>query len=261
MADDVRNDTLEGALAATEADAQHAIESATRALQQLKKARVAAVSGNLRELTKALEAVGTAMADAHAQADSVVAGWQFDDRQYLESGAFARELQEMAKARGLTMIEQDGRLLTYPSVIRVLPAEAAVEIDHQRERKIRPSVLIDQLRARQQKPLRVKVDQFVELLHRKYEMQLALEGKQPGATVRLLDIYSLLTPMPGHARDYSRQEFARDIYQVDHAGDAETRNGWKLSLRAATGTKGSGTLSTVTPEGNLKIYYSIAFDR
>jgi hypothetical protein len=261
MADGAKSDSLEEALAATEADAQRAIHSANAALHELKKARTAAATGNLRELTKALESVRTLMADAHAEADRLVAGWQLDDRQHLESGAFTSELRQLAEARGLTIIEQDGRLLTYPSVIRVLPAETAVEIDRKRERKIRPSVLVEQLRAGQQKPPRLKVDQFVETLHKAYGTQLAREGKQPGATVRLLDIYSLLTPMPTHARDYSRQEFARDIYLLDSSGIPTTREGWKMSLRAATGTKGSGTLSTVTPDGNLKVYYSIAFDR
>ena len=47
----------------------------------------------------------------------------------------------------------------------------------------------------------------------------------PGATVKLSDVYTVLTVLPGSARDYSRQELARDLYLLDQSGITKTRDG------------------------------------
>ncbi|MGH7555638.1 MAG: hypothetical protein ACREMQ_21775 [Longimicrobiales bacterium] len=248
-------------MARTEADAERALRSANAALSQIRKVKTSAAVGNVRDLVKALESGIARMEEARAETERIAAGWQFDDRAYLESGDFVRELQNVAQSRNLTIIEQDGRLLTYPSVIRVLAADAAVEIDRKRERRIRPSVLVDRLRAAQEKPPVLKAEAFLETLKKAHDLLLALKEKEPGAEIRLLDVYAVLTLMPGRGLEYSRQEFARDLYLLDRSDVQQTRDGWNLRFSAATGTKGSGTLATVTPDGELKVYYAIAFER
>ena len=78
--------------------------------------------------------------------------------------------------------------------------------------------------------------------------------------VRLLDMYNLLTLLPGQSRDYSRQEFARDIYLLDQSGVTTTRDGATVSFPASTGTRvPAATLRIVTQGGQEKLYYGIAF--
>lgn len=253
--------SLEEALARTEADADGALSAINTASKELRKAKSAAAAGSLRDLARAVRAADGAAAAARESAARLVDGWSFDERAYFESGAYAEELQRVAAERGLTLVEQDGRLLTYPSVIRVVPGDAAVEVNRKRERRVRPAVLVERLRAAQQNPPRLRAEQFLETLYRAYELVRARDRRAEAATVKLLDVYGVLTPMPGQARDYSKPEFARDIYLLDRSGVVETRDGLRLTLPAATGTRGPATLSTVTPEGQLKVYYGIAFNR
>ena len=75
---------------------------------------------------------------------------------YLASGDYAKELLATAAAAGVAMFEEDERLLCYPSLVRVLPGDAAVEVDRVRDRKVRPSVLIAALAAAQQRAPRFR---------------------------------------------------------------------------------------------------------
>jgi len=252
---------LEAALERTEADADAALKAAAAAAAQLKKVKKAAAAGTLRELERSLssaEELARALVDAAGAAKS---GWALDERTHLESGEYARELLEAAKAAGVGLYEQDDRLVGYPSVVRLLPGEAAIEIDRKRQRSIRPTVVAEGLRAAQQRPVRFRAEQFLEALLRGYRLAAAEQGKESGATVRLVDVYRVLTVLPGQAAAYSRQEFARDVYLLDESGVDVTREGFRLSLPAASGTRTSSALTTVTKSGELKLYYGVAFRR
>ena len=258
MAENTTN--LEEALRRAESAAEGVVRALAAASREAKKAKSAAAVGHLKDLARAIGLAREAAATAAGAASGLEAAWTFDDRAYLESGAYTAELQAAAAAAGLTMIEQDGRLLTYPSVVKVVAGDAALEIDRQRMRRLRPSAVVAQLRAAQQKPPRFRAEQFIESLRAAYVLLIGRDGKKPGATVTLLDVYGVLTLMPGTAREYAKPEFARDVYLLDRSEVNRTRDGWRLRLPAATGTKTSSTLATVTPEGQLKVYYGIAFE-
>jgi hypothetical protein len=73
--------------------------------------------------------------------------YDFDETAHLASGAYAKELLVAAEAAGLAMFEEDERLLCYPSLVRILPGDAAIEVDKRRDRRLRPSVVIRHLHA------------------------------------------------------------------------------------------------------------------
>ena len=181
------------------------------------------------------------------------------DRAYLGSGAFANELLQLGRSRGLALQEQDDRLVSYPSLIRVLPNDAAIEIDRKRQRGIRPSVVIEALRATQGRSPRFRAEAFIEALARAYELVRSSQGKERGATVKLIDVYSVLTVLPGQSAAYSQQEFARDIYLLDESGLDRTKDGSRMTLPASSGARTSSTLATVMRNGELKIYYGVEF--
>jgi hypothetical protein len=66
--------------------------------------------------------------------------------------------------------------------------------------------------------------------------------------------------MPGAAREYTKQEFARDLYLLDQSGAVITRGGRTLTLPASALTRGSGVLHTVTRSGQSKVYAGISFE-
>jgi hypothetical protein len=261
---DYRNN-LEQALAKTEADADAACKAATAALRSLKKFRAAAQTGNLRELQKVVEGAGQAIADLEQQFTAAKAGWHFDEDAYLSNGAFVAEVLAIAKQTGVHIYERDDRLYCYPSLIRVLPNDRVVVIDKTRERRLRPSVLVQHLQELQNKPVRFKSEAFLESLHDAYSTAVKTRGKErreTAAIVPLVEIYNLLTLLPGQAKEYSRQEFARDLYLLDQSGVTTVRNGAVVSFHAARGNEAaSKVLPIVTKNGQAKAYYGISFAR
>ena len=79
---------------------------------------------------------------------AVGSAYDVDEVELLASGAYAKELLAARRAAGVAMFEEDDRLLCYPSIVRVLPADLALEIDRRRARGIRPSVVVAQLARR-----------------------------------------------------------------------------------------------------------------
>jgi hypothetical protein len=253
-------DGFEAALAATERDVDGALKTVAAALRELRKARAGAKNGQVRDLRKALAAAEAAATALVGEVRSATAGFDLDEQDCLASGAYAKELIEAASTADVAMFEEDGRLLCYPSVVRILPGDAAVEIDKVRERRLRPSVLVGLLAAAQGRAPRFKAEAFLDSLRGAYDLVIGREQKKPDAVVRLVDVWSVLTLLPGQSREYTRQEFARDLYLLDQSGVTSTaRSGRQLRWSASTGTKGSGVLTTVARSGQQQRYWGISF--
>jgi len=257
-----RRTSLEEALAKTESDADAALKAASATVRSLKKFRVVAKTGNLRELPRTIEAAEQAITVLRQQFKNAQAGWVFDEEAYLSSRAFASEILETARQMGVRIFEQDDRLYCYPFLIRLLPNERSVMIDKARERRLRPSILVSHLKELQNKPIRFKSEAFLECLFSAYSTAVAARGKDlfgTGVVVKLLDVYRLLTLLPGQSKEYSLQEFARDIYVLDQSRVTRTKKGQVVSFPASTGTRSGSTITVITQSGHEKKYYGIKF--
>ena len=252
--------TLEETLAATERAVDTALRSAAAATRELRKALVGVRNGQVRDARKALACAHAAAVGLADETRALSEGFDPDEQAYLASGGYVKELLAAAEARSVRIFEEEDRLLCYPSLLRVLPGEAAVEIDRVRERRIRPSVLVDLLARIQDRPPRFKAEAFLDSLRAGYELVVASEGKKADQVIRLIDIWSVLTMLPGQRSQYSKQEFARDLYLLDQSGVTRTaRNSRELRWSASTGTKGSGVLTTVARSGQRQRYWGVSF--
>lgn len=256
---------LEDALARTDADAEATLRAANATIRALKRFRAAAHDGDLRELPRSLEAAAGALEALQRQFEEARAGWSFDEEAYLAGGEYTRELLEAARAAGVRVFEEGDRLFSYPHLVRLLPAERAVLIDKTRERRLRPSVLAAQLHDRQNRPVRFRPEAFLESLRAAYDTAVRARGAEPGAVVPLVEIYELLTLLPGQSREYTLPEFARDIYLLDGSGvtttrESKSRPAAAVSFPASSGTRAAArTLTVITQEGREKKYYGISF--
>lgn len=251
---------LEGALVQVENDIDAAGKLAAALGRALKKARAAAAAGEVRDLRRILDAARALVDQAAEQVGVAAASYDIDEEEVLSSGAYVKELLAAAAAAGVDMYEDDDRLLCYPSIVRVLPGDLALEIDRKRARGIRPSVVIDQLGRTQRAGPRFNAAPFLASLVGAYDLVVAHQGKAPGAVVRLLDIYGALTLLPGQARDYTKSEFARDLYLLDQSGSTEGPRRRRLRWAASSGTRQAGVLTTVTRSGQQQRYWGIAFE-
>jgi hypothetical protein len=250
---------LESALAATEERVDAAIKSAAAVTRELKKAKTGAERGQLRDLRRALSSAAGLAGDAARAAEDAGASFSFDEREHLESGSYAKELLAEAATQDVAMFEADERLLCYPSLVKVLPGDAAVEIDRRRERRLRPSVLVRLLATTQARPPRFRPQPFLESIESGYDLVRAKGKQRDAAVVRLVDVWAVLTLLPGQQRDYTKAEFARDLYLLDSSAVATAKSGRALRWHASSGTRGSGTLTTVAQTGQQQLYWGISF--
>ena len=250
---------LDDALTAVEADVDVAMRGAQVVVRELKKAKASAAAGQLRDLQSALEDVERLVAQLLSATRAARTGWAIDQQTYFASGRYTQELLDLAEKASLTIFLEDDRLLCYPSVVRVLAADQTVEIDKKKHRGVRPSHILAVLRAGQARQPRFKPAVFLETLLNAYDLVIAKEGRGVGATVGLVDVYGVLTLLPGQSREYTKHEFARDLYLLDQSGETLTKNGREIRLPASTMTKGRDVLTTVTKAGQQKIYAGIAF--
>lgn len=249
---------LEAALAATEAQIETAQREAARVSRELKSARSAAAGGQVRDLRRALAAAVEATQSLAGAVEEAEASYSFDETDHLASGGYARELLDAAAAAGLAMVEDDDRLLCYPSLVRVLSGDAALDIDRRRERRLRPGVVVGVLAAAQARPPKGKSAALLESLVAAYEL-LAGRHDRPDPVLRLDHLWQVLTMLPGAAREYSKPEFARDLYLLDQSGLDTTRSGRTLRFHASSGTRGAGVLTTVAKTGQQQRYWGVSF--
>jgi hypothetical protein len=256
-------DSLETALARTESAAEQALAASADVSKALRRLRTSAQVGNLRDLRAMLTAVQQAADRARDEANRAASSWQLDEDTYFSSGRFSEELLAAAHATGLQLFERDERFYCYPVLVRVAAAERSVFVDRARERRVRPAVLVERLREVQRRPPRFRPEAFLDSLFRAYGYLVAKRGPDQldaGHTERLVDVYDLMTLMPGAGREFSRQEFARDIYLLDRGGVTSTRRGYVVSFPASTGARSAGTeMRVVTESGQEKVYYGLAF--
>ena len=250
---------LEAALDSTAGAVDAALKAAAALTRELKRARSAAATGQLRDLQRALAAADETTGQVTESTSAARGSYEVDDTAYLSSGDYAKELLTVAQERGVAMFEADERLLCYPSLLRVVPGDAALEIDRRRERRLRPSLVVDRLAQAQSRPPRFRAEPFLESLAGAYELVVGREGKKVDAVVRLADIWSVLTLLPGQAREYTKPEFARDLYLLDQSGVVTTRVGRSVRWHASTGTKGVGVLTTVAKTGQQQLYWAVSF--
>ncbi len=237
--------------------ASKAVGSLLAATKQLKKA---ARDGDTAAIRRSSERLGLAMDAVRQEVVNARGSWPFGEdaeEAYLKDD-YETELLAAARAAGLRMDQRDGRLLAFPSIVRVLPADRSLRIDRKRVLSIRPSRVIAALKANQTKKSRFAPDRFLESLFRAYGL-IGGPGAQ-GSTQALADVYEAFTLLPGTNGDYGKSDFARDLFILDRSGLTRTKAGASLSLPASTGTKGArGTFIFVAPDGELITYFGVRF--
>jgi hypothetical protein len=232
---------LEQALETFQGQVEASLDRVAALTKRLKKLRSAAVSGDLREIDKSLGDLKDVAAAVNEHSGSLAFG--FDDSNYFPD-AFLGEILDAAQAKGLTVFAQDGKLYCYPLLVRVKPAERAVQIGKKTERGVRPSALAAKLRQLQAKPARFKPADFLGLLHRAYR-HCASAKESPVLT--LAEIYDVL---------------ARDLYLLDKSGVTRMDNGTEFRFSASTGTRNvASTFICIAEDGSEKRYYGIGFSK
>lgn len=252
---------LEAALVALEAQFAEFNRRLSAVVGAAKKAKAVIGRGVVREIENSMGSLENASREVAVAASALRSSWQFDAEDWFESGAYAQELLALAAEQGLRVFESDERILCYPTIVQVSPNDSSVSIDKKKERGVRPSLVVAHLRTLAEREPRFRPEAFLETLGAAYDLVAASRGLRSGAPAKLVDVYAVLTLMPGSARHYTKAEFTRDIYFLDQSGVVETRKGRRMSLPASALTRSTGAvLRTVTKSGQAKDYAGISFE-
>ncbi len=248
--------TLEHSLSSLQTQIEASLDKANALTKRLKRLRASAQAGDLRDIDKSLPEVRDLAAAVKEQSETLEFG--FDDKDYFPD-VFLSDLVEASREQGMTVFAQDGKLYCYPLLLRVKTADRAVQIGKKMERGVRPSALAAKLRVLQARPARFKPADFLNLLYRAYRHCASADES---AVLTLSEIYDVLTLMPGAAKEYTRDDFARDLYLVDKSGVSRMDNGMVFRFAASTGTRNAAaTFLCIAEDGSEKRYYGISFEK
>ena len=258
--------TFEEGFGAVETAADRAAQEAATLGKEARKLLKAAQDGNIGQLRRQSMRLTELLSSVTDHVERAADSWPFaveDERDYLEQ-RFGAELRAEADRIGLNVTPRDETLVCSPSIIRVNPADRAVTIDGRKRSAIRPSKLAADLHANQQAGPRGNPQRFLEALYKAYRILAPPPADalvRGGQVIALAKVYDLLTTLPGSGRQYSRTDFARDLYVLDssdvdtiRSGDARVR-----FLHSTAARSGKGAFSFADPAGNLITYSSIQF--
>lgn len=261
--------TFEEAFSGAENAASSVMKTANNLASLARQMHRAAQDGNIGNMKRSVEKMANAVSLVRQEVDNAAKAWPFDDneeeRYLLES--YIDELKEVAAQRDLRIYERDGKLISHPSVVRVLPGERAVRIDRRRVSTIRPTKLTTILVNNQQRRPRFRPETFLDALYKAYLILVGqgqsgrlINDRESGPVIPLLRVYEVFTSLPGSSREYDRTDFARDLYFLESSDVRQVKSGARVSFPASTGTRrAAGTLSFVGPDGKVITYYGIQF--
>lgn len=258
-------ETFEEGFAAVETAAGTAAEAAAALAKAAKQLLKAAQDGNVGQVRRQSGRLTGLLSSVSEHVERSAASWPFtveSEYAYLEQ-RFGAELRGQADRIGLNVTPRDETLVCSPSIIRVNPADRAVMIDGRKRSAIRPSKLASDLLDLQRVGPRGNPQRFLEALYKAYRI-LASRGDSlipSGQVIALAKIYDLLTTLPGSSRQYSKTDFARDLYLLDSSDVTTTRSGdARVSFPHSTAARsGRGAFSFADRAGNLITYSGVQF--
>ncbi|MCY4629435.1 MAG: hypothetical protein OXE75_00880 [bacterium] len=258
-------ESLEQAFADVEQEASSALDSTKKLQGLLRQLHKSSREGNVAALKRVQGRLREASTELTRAVEGAAGSWLLGDEEevgYLREG-YAAELIRVAAEQGLEIHETDGQLISHPSTVRILAGDRAVRIDRKKVSTIRPSHLVELLRKNQNRPARFRPEPFLKALHEVYTALTSGTQTPPGGVVIPLDrIYRLLTSLPGSQRDYSRTDFARDLYQLETAGATTTKAGARVFFPSSTGARSARNLFTfVGGDGREVKYFAIRFEQ
>ena len=250
---------LDQALAESEKQAAAALARLKGLRKRVAQGDLTPVGGQFDQLAQQVDQLSASLAPAR---DSLT----YDAATALADGSYLAELQAEAKAQGVVMTERDGRLTAFPLLLRLEAKLAAVRVGRKLEKRLRPSVLVRELR-KAQVGARFDARRFLNQLFGAYThlAPVAQPGWRPttlgdGPVVTLNEVYNLFTLGPAGG-EYPREALAVNLLQLDRAPDARTTQGHRFALPASTGSKGRDRIGVYDEHGSEHVYFGIRFSR
>jgi hypothetical protein len=235
-------------------------KAATGLAKALKSAIAAAKAGDVRALSKAVQAAQAALRDVHPGLQGANKTLEIDFAAALRGGAFAEEIIRTAERAGLRGVRHiHGAVLSFPVALFPNAETLAVRYGKKTSSSLRPSAVVAQLQElrKQQRPARA-LQKLVDAIEHAYFIRTQ---KRLGVPVPIQAIYELLTPLPDQRNEYTDIDFVADLYSLERASALKSSDNHRLSFPASTSTKFKKSIRIATEDGEERLYSSIRFDK
>ena len=256
---------FEEAFQETELMAESTLKAAASVNRAAKALQKAAQTGNINRIKRSKEQLKENLSTLSLEVGNTLKTGSFSDDdvpEYMKTH-YSEEILSHSREIGLEISEKDGVLISYPSTIQVLHKDGALRIDGKKVSDLRPSRLVSELKRNQEKGSKLNTTRFLEGLFKAYKI-LSRSDQSTGSSpvVTLQDIYEVFTSLPGVSNEYSKMDFARDVYLIDSGELRRTRDGSTVSFPAARGLAvGRNVIPFVGRDGTPLHYYGIKFTR
>jgi len=242
-------------------DVEDWLKQLQKEMSAVKKLKTAVQNGEVKSI-EALRKSALKQSDSTHVIGKSLPEFSFDSITYLsDKKGFMDEIKKLAHSEKLSMHIRDDVIFSYPLIIRIEPELNAIRINKKLRYTLRPDKLVDFLLREQTKDPSNKPSQFIEALFKAYRYEIAKSKKGAFTSIELLKLYNLMTILPGTGREYTRSDFARDLYFLDVSDVRSTRSGHLVDLTYSTASRERGVdpIEFVTRDGTLKYYHSILF--
>ncbi len=182
--------------------------------------------------------------------------------QYLQSPEYFADVSLKCKELGLELRNDGDTWYCFPSTIKILAGEEVVIINSNRTHEILPAAVAAKLKTAYDAANANPPKQFLDVLFRAYEaigFDNRTHAEIAGPVVPVLDLYDVLTLWPERKRQYSKSQFALDLYLLDRSGITSVA-GKRLTFSASTGARDRSNVVAIQDEhGYEKVYYGVYF--
>ena len=248
---------LDEALTAQEKQVDELLKAANKYTGTLKAWKKACQVGHVGNLQKAGTLADELAATLAAPASEAHNAWDFDVRAYLESDAWWQELQAVAAERGLRILDENDTVVSSPVVIRAMPGRGALAIGKVSWPRLRPQVVVAELKRLRDRASSSNSQEFVESLFAAVNRLHTGEGT---LYARFKDIYELFSITPGWKKENPPAAFGQAIYALHRSETRMTRAGRKFEMDYPSGNaKDKDAFIVISEDGRPIKYYGIHF--
>lgn len=251
---------LERTFEAAEAALAASVKAAGALLKATKSASAGAKVGDVRALSKTLQASHAALRELQPALTMASKVLELDFAATLRDGTFAEQVIRHAEKAGLRGVRHvHGAVLSFPVAIFPKADSLGLRYGKRSSSHLRPSVVVGELQElrKQQRASRA----MIKILDAVESIYLGTTDGKVGIPVPIQRVYELLTPLPGQRDDYTDIDFVADLYTLERSGQMKSSSGKRVSFPASTSTKFRKAIRISTEDGEERLFASIRFDR
>ncbi|PKL27603.1 MAG: hypothetical protein CVV46_10565 [Spirochaetae bacterium HGW-Spirochaetae-2] len=151
----------------------------------------------------------------------------FDAREYLESGAFTKQMLDLCLRHAVDVVGTFPNFEMFPYKVRVDVENQDLFLDRRKISCMRPEFFVQTVKQEREKLMKASFNagQFANELAAAYDLAVLKLDKKADADIYLNTLYKFLVPMSRARKEYDLQSYAFDLARLYLSDPIETKDG------------------------------------